>query len=145
MNRIEEINNELKTIKECEAAHRFLIGIQANGGESENAFLSWSNRYNDCLILLFCLSFDAHMATQDSVFGYLILLINIKICSSSGFISFQHSKVFPLSEARWVKFEQSFSLKMLISASSIRSMPLDFRFVGAQLLLEQKLGYFQSC
>lgn len=51
MNRIEEINNELKTIKECEAAHRFLIGIQANGGVSDNAFISWSNRYNDCLIL----------------------------------------------------------------------------------------------
>lgn len=51
MNRIEEINNELKIIKECEAAHRFLIGIQANGGESESAFISWSNRYNDCFIL----------------------------------------------------------------------------------------------
>lgn len=51
MNRIEEINNELKIIKECEAAHRFLIGIQANGGESESAFISWSNRMNNCAIL----------------------------------------------------------------------------------------------
>lgn len=51
MNRIEEINKELKTIKECEAAYRFLIGIQANGGESESAFISWSNRMNNCAIL----------------------------------------------------------------------------------------------
>lgn len=51
MNRIEQINNELKIIKECEAAHRFLIGIQANGGESESAFISWSNRMNNCAIL----------------------------------------------------------------------------------------------
>lgn len=51
MNRIEEINNELKVIKECEAAHRFLIGIQANGGKSESAFTSWSNRMNNCAIL----------------------------------------------------------------------------------------------
>lgn len=51
MSRIEEINNELKIIKECEAAHRFLIGIQANGGESESAFISWSNRMNNCAIL----------------------------------------------------------------------------------------------
>lgn len=51
MNRIEQINNELKIIKECEAAHRFYRGIESNGGETTNATNSWKKAMNSCLIL----------------------------------------------------------------------------------------------
>jgi hypothetical protein len=42
MNRIEEINNELKIIKECEAAYRFWKGLEANSMETERARLSYN-------------------------------------------------------------------------------------------------------
>lgn len=51
MNRIEQINNELKTIKECEAAYRFYRGIEANGGITSNAYDSWLNTLDECIIL----------------------------------------------------------------------------------------------
>lgn len=51
MDRIEKINNELKTIKECEAAYRFYRGIESNGGETTNATNSWKKAMNSCLIL----------------------------------------------------------------------------------------------
>ena len=51
MNRIEQINNELKIIKECEAAYRFYRGIESNGGEFENAYESWRKLSIKCLIL----------------------------------------------------------------------------------------------
>jgi len=51
MNRIEEINNELKIIKECEAAYRFYRGIESNGGEFENAYESWRKLSRKCLML----------------------------------------------------------------------------------------------
>ena len=51
MSRIEEINNELKIIKECEDAYRFYRGIEANGGETTNATISWRKAMNSCLNL----------------------------------------------------------------------------------------------
>jgi hypothetical protein len=51
MNRIEEINNELKIIKDCEAAYRFVKGIKANGGYSENAENTFFNLFEKCQIL----------------------------------------------------------------------------------------------
>lgn len=64
MNRIEQINKELKQIRECVKAHNFLIGIQANGGESENAFLSFANTYNECLFL------DSSIMNMDTLKEY---------------------------------------------------------------------------
>ena len=51
MNRIEEINEVLKIIKECEDSRRFYEGIRDNGGETENSRNSWKKTMNSCLIL----------------------------------------------------------------------------------------------
>lgn len=64
MNRIKEINNELKIIRECVKAYKFLKGIEANGGESGNAFISWSNRMDKCMTL------DSTIANQETLLIY---------------------------------------------------------------------------
>jgi hypothetical protein len=51
MNRIEEINNELKIIKYCEEARRFYEGIRDNGGEVENSYSSYLKNWHKCVIL----------------------------------------------------------------------------------------------
>ena len=64
MNRIEEINKELKIIRECVKAYKFLKGIEANGGDSKNAFISWLNRLDDCLTL------DSTIENQETLLIY---------------------------------------------------------------------------
>jgi hypothetical protein len=64
MNRIEQINKELKIIRECVKAYKFLKGIEANGGDSRNAFISWSNRMHDCLTL------DSTIENQETLLIY---------------------------------------------------------------------------
>ena len=51
MNRIEEINNELKIIKTLEKAKSFHDGLEANSMETENAKLSFLDALMDCEIL----------------------------------------------------------------------------------------------
>lgn len=51
MNRIEQINNELKTIKECEKAFSFEQGLAANGMETENASRSLLIAFVECMRL----------------------------------------------------------------------------------------------
>jgi len=82
MNRIEEINNELKIIKECEAAYRFLLGIQSNGGEDNNAYLSWNDRINNCFIL------DSSITGMTSLIAY-----KKKLISERAFLKNNETKV----------------------------------------------------
>lgn len=70
MNRIEQINNELKTIKECEAAYRFYRGIESNGGEFENAYESWRKLSIKCLIL------DSSISDMTTLIAYKKKLIS---------------------------------------------------------------------
>jgi hypothetical protein len=64
MNRINQINNELKIIRECVKAAKFLSGISENGLESENASNTFDIKYNECLTL------DSSIVDMDSIFSY---------------------------------------------------------------------------
>lgn len=49
MSRIDEINEELKIIKECEKAFSFEQGLAANGLETENASRSFLMAFVECM------------------------------------------------------------------------------------------------
>jgi len=51
MNRIEQINKELKQIRECIKAKKFHSGLINNGLDATNAFLKWCNLYAKCEVL----------------------------------------------------------------------------------------------
>lgn len=51
MNRIEQINKELKQIRECLKAERFFLGLVYNDSESTNAFKKYIELLDGCKIL----------------------------------------------------------------------------------------------
>jgi hypothetical protein len=82
MNRIEEINNELKIIKECENAKSFHDGLVRNGMQMANAKLSFVQTFDKCL------SLDSTVMNMDTLKVY-----KKKLISERAFLKNNETKV----------------------------------------------------
>lgn len=64
MNRIEQINNELKIIRDCVKAYKFLVGLEENGLETDSACKTYADTFRKCTTL------DSTIENQETLLIY---------------------------------------------------------------------------